>query len=159
MELRFSVLLALGAALAGCSGEDLSKTPDYSGVMDKAYVTKIPLLVYSRGDSFDGGLEIPGEYPAPRLEDLPPGFPQRNGGDMWLGVLPAGSRLKIEKVNTRWSTTSGEVTEFSLRIVEPGNYSSIHICDSGLIAYARFPLRLKPELFDEEPLPGQPAAR
>ncbi|MDT8287104.1 MAG: hypothetical protein RQ748_08360 [Elusimicrobiales bacterium] len=148
--------LALAAALCACGGEKPSIPEEYSALVDKVYITKKPLLVYSHG-GFEGGLEVPGEGGTPELTEIEPAFPQRRGGNTIFGLLPAGSRIKVASVYTDWSTRSGWDIEFRFKVIEPHEFSSLSIWDIGLMDYDRAPLKPKAELFLEEPLPPEPA--
>lgn len=147
------VVLALAASLCACLGERPSVPKEYSDLVDKVYVTKKVLLVYSHG-GFDGSLAVPGEGGAPGLSEIQPTFPQRSGSDTIFGLLPVGSRIKVASARMQWSTVSGWETVFGFKVLEPHKFASLSIWEAGLMDYDRSPLRPKPELFEEEPKPA-----
>lgn len=150
--------LALAGALCACGGEKPSIPEEYSALVDKVYITKKPLLVYSHG-GFEGTLEVPGEGGTPELAEIERTFPQRRGSNTILGVMPAGSRVKVASVYTDWSTRSGWDIEFRFKVIEPHEFSSLSIWDIGLMDYDRAPLKPRAELFGEELPPPGPAAK
>lgn len=155
MTKKLAAVFLVAACLCACSGEDLSKSADYSEIIGKVYLTKKALLV-SPGSGFSAYLEVPGEGGVPGLTDIQLTFPQRYGGRTYIGLMPSGSRIKITEIYTDWSTLSGEYTAFRLKVLKPHEFSSLKITEVGLIDYDRRPLRLKGDLFEEEPTGAEP---
>lgn len=143
LKLIASALLA--AALAGC-GEDPAKSPEYTAMIGKEYITKALLLV--RHDGPMGiSTDIPGEGGAASLEEII--ALTREGKPPAL--LPAGSRFRVEDVYSTWGTASGTVLRFKLRVLAPEEYRNLELSYVGLIDYNRHPRTFKADLIEEAP--------
>jgi hypothetical protein len=99
------------ALMVGCSAySDVSTEAPYAPLIGKVFQTKAPLVVYKSLASDPIALiDRPGSDFIPVLNDLPKKFPANENGVYLLGVLNAGSLLRVTKAVRFHSSTMGDV--------------------------------------------------
>ena len=126
MKKCFLVIFAL-ISMLGCSKiEDISKRPEYSGMIKKEFITKEEFAVFQFSDKKSGYyLDRFGTQDIPAKSSMG-SFPFNYYGNTILGVLPKGSIFRITKITLKRGFESTHIWYYG-EIVSDGQFKGYSV--------------------------------